>query len=90
MCRAFAAARKARSIGSWLASCEANAPANKTSVSCRLFQRHHARDGQLVHGDRAGLVHAQHVHGRGIFGGAQPCDQDAAFASSLEPIAMLT
>src|SRR5664280_2669750 len=32
-CRSFAAARNARSIGSWLASCDASAPANRTSAS---------------------------------------------------------
>ena len=33
MCRSFAAARNARSIGSWLASCDASAPATSTSAS---------------------------------------------------------
>ena len=33
MCRSFAAARNARSIGSWLASFDARAPVNNTSAS---------------------------------------------------------
>ena len=51
----------------------------------RAFQRDHAGDGQLVHRDRAGLVHAEHVHRRGILGRAEARDQHAALRQLLRP-----
>ena len=51
----------------------------------RVLQRDHAGDGQLVHRDRARLVHAEHVHRRGILRGAEAGDQHAALGQLLRP-----
>ena len=51
----------------------------------RVLQRDHAGDGQLVHRDRARLVHAEHVHRRGILRGAEARDQHAALRQLLRP-----
>ncbi|OIQ76994.1 hypothetical protein GALL_413190 [mine drainage metagenome] len=49
----------------------------------RLLQRDHAGDGELVQGDGAGLVHAEHVHGGGVLGGGEPRHQHAALGQLL-------
>ena len=49
----------------------------------RVFQRNHAGDGQFVHRNCAGLIHAEHIHRRGILGGTQACDQHAKFRQFL-------
>ena len=51
----------------------------------RVLQRDHAGDGELVHRDRARLVHAEHVHRRGILRGAKAGDQHAALRQLLRP-----
>ncbi len=49
----------------------------------RVLQRNHAGDRQLVHRNRARLIHAKHVHRRGILRGAKPRDQHTTLCQLL-------
>ena len=50
---------------------------------CRVLPRDHACDGQLVHRNRARLVHAEHIHRRGILHRAEAGHQHAALRQIL-------
>jgi hypothetical protein len=49
----------------------------------RVLQRDHTGDREFVHRDRTGLVHAEHVHRRGILRGAQAGHQHAVLRQLL-------
>ena len=90
MCLSFAAARKARSIGSWLACCDASAPANSTSDSV-------ARSSGITPVTASWfivIVPVLSTHSTSMVAASSAAlsrvTSTPRFASSFEPTAMLT